>query len=78
MLNDLALGVSGSSSAVVHGGNLTYTIAVTSKGPDFGYNVRIDDPLPGGTTFVSYNAVGGHAQRLPWVAQARFIARCRS
>ena len=59
IMDDLALGVSGSSSAVAHGGNLTYTIAVTSKGPDFGYNVRIDDPLPAGTTFVSYNAVGG-------------------
>jgi uncharacterized repeat protein (TIGR01451 family) len=59
IMDDLALGLSASSGSVVHGGNLTYTIAVTSKGPDFGYNVRIDDPLPSGTTFVSYNPGGG-------------------
>ena len=59
IMDDLALGVSSSASPVAHGGNLTYTIAVTSKGPDFGYNVRIDDSLPAGTTLVSYNAGGG-------------------
>jgi uncharacterized repeat protein (TIGR01451 family) len=59
IMDDLALGISGSSSSVAHSGNFTYTIAVTSKGPDFGSNVRIDDPLPAGTTFVSYNAGGG-------------------
>ena len=58
-MDDLALGLSGSSASAAHGGNFTYTIAVTSKGPDFGYNVRIDDPLPAGTTLVSYNAGGG-------------------
>jgi len=56
IMDDLALGLSASSGSVAQGGNLTYTIAVTSKGPDFGSNVRIDDPLPSGTTFVSYNA----------------------
>jgi uncharacterized repeat protein (TIGR01451 family) len=59
IMDDLALGLSASSGTVVDGGNLTYTIAVTSKGPDFGSNVRIDDPLPVGTTFVAYNAGGG-------------------
>ena len=59
IMDDLALGISGSSSFVAHGGNLTYTLAVTSKGPDFGYNVRIDDPLPASTTLVAYNAGGG-------------------
>ena len=59
IMDDLALGVSASPSPVVHGGNLTYTIAVTSKGPDFGYNVRVADTLPSGTTFVSYGAGGG-------------------
>ncbi len=58
-MDDIALGVSASAGTVAHGGNLTYTIAVTSKGPDFGYNVRISDPLPAGTTFVSYDAGGG-------------------
>jgi uncharacterized repeat protein (TIGR01451 family) len=59
IMDDLALGLSASSGSVVHGGNLTYTIAVTSKGPDFGSNIRIDDPLPAGTSFVGYNAGGG-------------------
>ena len=59
IMDDIALGVSGTPSPVVHGGNLTYTIAVTSKGPDFGYNVRVADTLPTGTTFVSYGAGGG-------------------
>jgi uncharacterized repeat protein (TIGR01451 family) len=59
IMDDLALGLSGSSASAAHGGNFTYTIAVTSKGPDFGYNVRIDDPLPAGTTLLSYNAGGG-------------------
>ena len=59
IMDDLALGLSGTPNPVVHGGNLTYTIAVTSKGPDFGYNVRVADTLPTGTTFVSYGAGGG-------------------
>ncbi|MGC1360719.1 MAG: SBBP repeat-containing protein, partial [Silvibacterium sp.] len=59
IMDDLALGLSASPSPVAHGGTLTYTIAVTSKGPDFGYNVRMSDPIPAGTTFVSYNAGGG-------------------
>ena len=59
IMDDLALGVSATPSPVTHGGNLTYTIAVTSKGPDFGANVRVADTLPAGTTFVSYNAGGG-------------------
>ena len=59
IMDDLALGISASASPVAHGSNLTYTIAVTSKGPDFGANVRVADTLPAGTTFVSYNAGGG-------------------
>ena len=51
--------MSGSPSLVVHGGNLTHTITVTSKGPHFGYNVQVADTLPAGTTFASYDAGGG-------------------
>jgi uncharacterized repeat protein (TIGR01451 family) len=57
--DDLVLGLSAAPSLVAHGGNLTYTIAVTSKGPDFGSNVRVADKLPAGTKFVSLNAGGG-------------------
>jgi uncharacterized repeat protein (TIGR01451 family) len=59
IMDDLALGLSASAGTVASGSNLTYTIAVTSKGPDFGYNLRIDDPLPVGTTFVSSTSGGG-------------------
>jgi uncharacterized repeat protein (TIGR01451 family) len=59
IMDDLALGISASSGSVLQGNNLTYTIAVTSKGPDFAYNLRVDDPVPAGTTFVSYGAGGG-------------------
>ena len=41
---------------MAHGANLTYNLALTSKGPDFGTNVRLSDVLPAGTTFVSYSA----------------------
>ena len=59
IMDDLALAVSASPTPVVQGSNLTYTMAVTSKGPDFGVNVRVSDTLPAGTTFVSYDAGGG-------------------
>jgi uncharacterized repeat protein (TIGR01451 family) len=59
IMDDMVLGLSASSTSVVQGGNLTYTIAVTSAGPDFGVNVRVSDTLPAGTTLVSYDAGGG-------------------
>ena len=60
IMDDLALGISASpNSSVAHGSNLVYTLAVTSKGPDFGNNVRLDDPLPAGTTFLSLARNGG-------------------
>jgi uncharacterized repeat protein (TIGR01451 family) len=59
IMDDLSLALTASPSPVVHGNDLTYTIAVTSKGPDFGVNVRVSDTLPSGTAFVSYDAGGG-------------------
>jgi uncharacterized repeat protein (TIGR01451 family) len=59
IMDDLAVALSASPTPVPHGSNLTYTIGVTSKGPDFGVNVRLSDTLPAGTTFVSYDAGGG-------------------
>ena len=51
--------MSATPSPVAHGSNLTYNLALTSKGPDFGVNVRLSDALPAGTTFVSYSAGSG-------------------
>ena len=59
IMDDLAVELSAAPAPVAHGSNLTYTIAVTSKGPDFGVNVRLGDPIPAGTTFVSDDAGGG-------------------
>ncbi len=59
IMDDLALALSASPNPVPNGSNLTYTIGVTSKGPDFGVNVRLSDTLPAGTTLVSYDAGGG-------------------
>ena len=59
IMDDLTLAMSASPDPVTQGGYLTYTIAVTSKGPDFGYNVRVSDTLPSGTTFASFDAGGG-------------------
>lgn len=59
IMDDVAAHISASPSPVSHGANLTYTLSATSNGPDFGYNVHIDDSLPSGTTFVSDTAGGG-------------------
>jgi uncharacterized repeat protein (TIGR01451 family) len=59
IMDDISLALSGSPTTIAHGAQLTYTIAVTSKGPDFGVNVVVDDTLPTGTTFVSHTASGG-------------------
>jgi uncharacterized repeat protein (TIGR01451 family) len=58
-MDDLSLGLSASAGTVASEGYLTYSIAVTSKGPDFGTNVRVQDSLPAGTTFVRDTAGGG-------------------
>jgi uncharacterized repeat protein (TIGR01451 family) len=59
VMDDLSLALSASPAPVVQGSDLTYTISVTSKGPDFGVNVRVSDTLPTGSTFVGYEAGGG-------------------
>lgn len=59
IMDDVAVALSASPTVVAHGSDLIYTIAVTSKGPDFGVNVKVSDPIPAGTSFVSYDAGGG-------------------
>jgi uncharacterized repeat protein (TIGR01451 family) len=56
--DDLTLSLSASPSPVAPGQNLTYTITITSKGPDFGTNVLVTDSVPSGATFVSVSAPG--------------------
>jgi uncharacterized repeat protein (TIGR01451 family) len=50
---DLTLTKTDSPDPVSAGGDLTYTITVTNKGPDAAASVVVTDTLPGGTTFKS-------------------------
>ena len=56
---DLGLANSASPSTAVHGGLLTYTLTTQNNGPDWAAYLKLDDPIPAGTTFVSYNGGGG-------------------
>jgi len=49
----------GSPNPVVAGTNITYTITISSEGPDDAQNVVLNDALPAGTTFVSINSIAG-------------------
>ena len=50
---DMAAAMTGLPNPVTVGNNLTYSIAVTNKGPDTASQVVLTDPLPAGVTFVS-------------------------
>jgi uncharacterized repeat protein (TIGR01451 family) len=50
---DLSVTKSGPSS-VTAGQQITYTIGAANAGPDTATNVHLNDPLPPGTTFVSF------------------------
>jgi large repetitive protein len=43
------------------GTNVTYTITVSNAGPDAAFFVELTDPLPAGTTLVSFNQTSGPA-----------------
>ncbi len=54
----LSLSKSATPNPVASGGNLVYTLAVASEGPDDALNLTLSDTLPPGTTFVSLAAPG--------------------
>ncbi|MDP6452813.1 MAG: trypsin-like serine protease [SAR202 cluster bacterium] len=56
---DLEVTKTDSPDPVTAGGNLTYVVTVTNKGPDMALSVEVEDNLPSGTTFVSANASQG-------------------
>jgi uncharacterized repeat protein (TIGR01451 family) len=56
---DLSLTASPSSNPVAHGANLTYTYAVTNKGPDSADGDTLSTSIPTGTTFVSFTTTAG-------------------
>jgi uncharacterized repeat protein (TIGR01451 family) len=49
---DMAISMSGPATDNP-GGNATYTITVANQGPNFAPSVIVQDPIPGGATFVS-------------------------
>ena len=53
---------------VIAGTNLTYTITATNNGPSAALNLRISDPLPAGTVFVSAAASAGATLTTPAVS----------
>jgi uncharacterized repeat protein (TIGR01451 family)/fimbrial isopeptide formation D2 family protein len=55
---DVAVSKTDSVDPVSPGGTLIYTLTVTNNGPSVASNVRVADPLPAGTTFVSSTATG--------------------
>ena len=58
---DLSISKNDSPDPVVAGTNLEYTITVVNDGSSDAQNVTISDPIPSGTTFVSFTQTGGPA-----------------
>ena len=56
---DMQLAIQASPGTAVHGGTLMYTLTTLNNGPDWAAYLKLDEPLPAGTTLVSYNAGGG-------------------
>src|SRR5262249_40960085 len=52
-MSDLAINKAADLNQVTVGGTLTYTITVTNYGPQSAGGVKVTDPLPANTTFVS-------------------------
>jgi uncharacterized repeat protein (TIGR01451 family) len=71
---DLAITNSAPTTALT-GTNLTYTIAVTNKGPNTAFEVTVADSVPRGTTFVSASTSAG-ACKTPAVGAASGRVTC--
>jgi len=56
---DLSLTASPKPVPVPHGANLTYSYAVTNKGPDNSDGDTLTTAIPAGTTFVGFNTTNG-------------------
>ncbi|HXR42795.1 MAG TPA: DUF11 domain-containing protein, partial [Acidothermaceae bacterium] len=56
---DLSITKSGSPARQEGLGNITWTMVVTNNGPDDDTGVKVSDPIPGGTTFVSSSSTQG-------------------
>jgi uncharacterized repeat protein (TIGR01451 family) len=62
---DLAVVVTASPDPVAAGSDVTYAIVVTNNGPDDAASATLIDPLPPGTTVISFTASSGWASSAP-------------
>jgi uncharacterized repeat protein (TIGR01451 family) len=58
---DLSVTKSDAPDPVTQGGNITYTIVLSSAGPSAAQNVALSDVIPANTTFVSFTQTSGPA-----------------
>lgn len=66
----ISVAKNGNPNPIVAGTNITYTITISSEGPDDALTVVLDDPLPGGTTFVSLASPAGWSCTTPAVGSS--------
>jgi uncharacterized repeat protein (TIGR01451 family) len=66
-ISDVSVSKADSPDPVLAGSNLTYTITVQNAGPMTAPDVTLFDPLPTGTTFVSFTAPAGWTAMTPAV-----------
>jgi uncharacterized repeat protein (TIGR01451 family) len=61
------------ATGIRRGGEIEYTINVVNDGPDKAGHITFENPLPNGTTFVSFDAPEGWVSyQLPLSLSARF------
>ena len=64
-LAELAIGKTGTPTALNAGQNVTYTLVVTNTGPSNSASTIVNDPLPANTSFQSLSSPGGWSCTTP-------------
>ncbi len=75
---DLSITKTDSPDPVAAGANLTYTIIVSSAGPNDAQSVSLADAIPAGTTFVSFAEPAGWTSTEPAVGGTGTVTSTRS
>lgn len=74
---DLAVAKSDAADMVRRGDNITYTILLDNNGAFDAQDVTLTDPLPAGTTFVSFTAPAGWVAVTPAVGASGTVSASR-